>query len=205
MEEVLKQLRSAFPIIIGEQVILRKLEENDTYILSHYMLDDRVRKFINFREGVLRTPTKLFHYFEESYERLRDLHFVVALPLSSSQFNVDHKEQLVGDSVIGLCSLQFLDKATKQAKLGYFIAPPFWNKGYATEAARLVLTFGFSLLSLDMVEARCLAGNLASEGVLKKCGMVKGIDGKTGSDVKYHIWRTHEISFQRQRLHLLHK
>lgn len=194
MEKVLKQLRSAFPHIIGEQVILRKLEEDDTSLLSHYMLDDRVRKFINFREGVLRTPSKLFHYFEESYERLRDVHFAVTLPLSSKQFNVDHHEQVVGDSVIGLCSLQFLDKITKQAKLGYFIAPQFWNKGYATEAAKLVLSFGFTKLNLSMIEARCQVGNVASESVLKKCGMVKTIEGKTESNIKYHLWRTHAIS-----------
>lgn len=199
MEKVLKQIRSAFPQIIGKQIILRKLEEDDTSILSHYMLDDRVRKFISFREGVLRTPSKLFHYFEESYERLRDVHFVVTLPLFSEYFNVDYraeadKVQLVGDSVIGLCSLQFLDKVTKQAKLGYFIAPQFWNKGYATEAARLVLSFGFSALNLSMIEARCQVGNLASESVLKKCGMVKTAEYKTESNIKYHLWRTHAIS-----------
>lgn len=199
MEEVLKQLRSAFPYIIGEKVILRKLEEDDTSILSHYMLDDRVRKFINFREGVLRTPSKLFQYFEESYERLRDVHFVVALPLSSHQINVDHKvqavNQVVKDFVIGLCSLQFLDKMTRQAKLGYFIAPQFWNKGYATEAAKLVLSFGFSALNLNMIEARCQVGNLASEHVLKKCGLVKAMEGKTETNIKYYLWRTHAISF----------
>lgn len=195
MEKVLKQLRSAFPLIIGEQVILRKLEEDDTSLLSRYMLDDRVRKFINFREGVLRAPSKLFRYFEESYERLRDVHFVVALPLSSSQFNVDPHVQVTGDSVIGLCSLQFLDKITKQAKLGYFIAPQFWNKGYATEAARLVMSFGFSALDLRIIEARCQVGNLASERVLRKCGMVKTLEGKTESNIKYDLWRTHAISF----------
>ena len=46
-----------------------------------------------------------------------------------------------------------------------------WGHGYATEAARAMLTFGFATLRLGRITATCRPENTASAGVLRKLGM----------------------------------
>lgn len=60
-----------------------------------------------------------------------------------------------------------------RAELGYWIAEPFWNKGYATEAAKAILQFGFESLDLNKIYATHLTENPASGKVMIKNGMIK--------------------------------
>lgn len=60
-----------------------------------------------------------------------------------------------------------------RAELGYWIAEPFWNKGYASEAAGEVLKFGFKTLNLNKIFATHLIENPASGKVMLKNGMIK--------------------------------
>lgn len=57
------------------------------------------------------------------------------------------------------------------AELGYWFGRPFWAQGYATEAARATLAFGFDELGLDRIIAGCLADNDRSIRVLTKTGL----------------------------------
>lgn len=58
-----------------------------------------------------------------------------------------------------------------RAELGYWIGVPYWGKGYATEAARALVEYGFGTLGLHRIFAGHVAGNSASAGVLRKIGM----------------------------------
>jgi len=40
------------------------------------------------------------------------------------------------------------DPAHQHAELGYWLGIPFWGKGYATEAARAMIAYGFNTLGL---------------------------------------------------------
>lgn len=59
----------------------------------------------------------------------------------------------------------------QQAELGYWVGVPHWGQGYASEAARRVVAFGFGALGLNRVYAICFSGNLASARVMQKAGM----------------------------------
>jgi len=65
----------------------------------------------------------------------------------------------------------YLDQEHKRGELGYWIGVPFWGKGYATEAARAVVAFGFETLRLHRIFAHHFAGNKASQRVLERVGM----------------------------------
>ena len=58
-----------------------------------------------------------------------------------------------------------------RAELGYWIGVPFWGRGYATEAGRAVVAFGFDQLGLHRIQAHYLTRNPASGRVLAKLGM----------------------------------
>ncbi len=65
------------------------------------------------------------------------------------------------------------DPDQRRGTLGYWIGVPFWNKGFATEAARAMLAFGFSRRHLHRIDARHLALNPASGRVMEKVGMTR--------------------------------
>lgn len=57
------------------------------------------------------------------------------------------------------------------AELGYWIGKPYWGQGYATEAARAIVDYGFDRLGLNRILARHLTRNPASGRVMQKIGM----------------------------------
>jgi ribosomal-protein-alanine N-acetyltransferase len=59
----------------------------------------------------------------------------------------------------------------RRAELGYWLGAPHWGKGYATEAAREIVRYGFETLDLHRIHACYFAGNEASRRVLEKIGM----------------------------------
>lgn len=74
------------------------------------------------------------------------------------------------DGVVGAISLR-LRPDHFRAELGYWIGRPFWNRGYATEAARAIIGFGFETLGLNRIYAMHLTRNPASGRVMEKAGM----------------------------------
>ena len=64
-----------------------------------------------------------------------------------------------------------LDPENENGELGYWIGKPYWNCGYATEAAKVVVAYGFEVLKLNRIHAKHFKRNPASGRVLKKIGM----------------------------------
>jgi RimJ/RimL family protein N-acetyltransferase len=96
---------------------------------------------------------------------------------------------------IGLhCNSRF-----QRAEMGYWIGVPYWNRGYATEAARAILRFGFETLGLHRINAGHFARNAASGRVMEKIGMqregvwrqhIRRDDGPFEDTVVYGILRS---------------
>ncbi|WP_219226830.1 GNAT family N-acetyltransferase [Pedobacter antarcticus] len=74
---------------------------------------------------------------------------------------------------IGLVSLKLSSEKFNSAEIWYKINVEHWNKGFATEAIRAVIRFGFDRLKLHRIEAGCAVENLASIRVLEKAGMTR--------------------------------
>ena len=73
--------------------------------------------------------------------------------------------QLIG--AIGLS----INKANQLAEMGYWLGVPYWNQGYCTEAARVLIRYAFETLDLNRVQARHMTKNPASGRVMQKAGM----------------------------------
>jgi RimJ/RimL family protein N-acetyltransferase len=63
------------------------------------------------------------------------------------------------------------DAANHSAELGYWIGVPYWDRGYATEAARMGVAFGFAYFGLHRIKSSYFASNPASGRVMEKIGM----------------------------------
>ncbi|HEY8804995.1 MAG TPA: GNAT family protein [Clostridium sp.] len=73
---------------------------------------------------------------------------------------------------VGNMGLISISKQHNNAELGYFINPDLWNLGYATEACRKIMEFGFEKLQLERIYARCMTKNIGSKTVLEKSGLL---------------------------------
>jgi [ribosomal protein S5]-alanine N-acetyltransferase len=94
-----------------------------------------------------------------------------------------------GMEFIGWCGLKYRPELD-EIDLGYRFKKAYWGKGYATEAAKASIEYGFDKLNLNSIIGRALAGNDISIKVLQKCGMkYMGIQNVDGYD---HI--TYQIS-----------
>jgi RimJ/RimL family protein N-acetyltransferase len=64
-----------------------------------------------------------------------------------------------------------VDDSHQHAELGYWLGVPYWGQGYATEATRELLRYGFENLGLHRIFASHFKHNPASGRILKKLGM----------------------------------
>lgn len=76
-----------------------------------------------------------------------------------------------GGELIGDCAACPDAGDPRQAEIGFTIAPAFQGKGYATEAAGLLLGYLFGARGKHRVTASCDARNRASAAVLERLGL----------------------------------
>jgi RimJ/RimL family protein N-acetyltransferase len=86
--------------------------------------------------------------------------FVVELP---------GKAPFIG--VVGLADLHAAAPAAPAIEAAWRLATPYWDKGYALEAARAAIEDGFYRLGLDEIVAITVAGNRRSRRVMERLGM----------------------------------
>ena len=84
-------------------------------------------------------------------------------------FAIERRED---GALVGAIGLR-MERAHDRAELGYWIGVPYWGHGYATEAARAVVRYGFETEGLNRIFAFHFVSNPASGRVLEKIGMRK--------------------------------
>jgi RimJ/RimL family protein N-acetyltransferase len=73
---------------------------------------------------------------------------------------------------VGLAIPRFEAHFTPCVEIGWRIAAKYWNRGFASEAARAALRFGFDTLQLEEIVSFTVPGNLPSRRVMEKIGML---------------------------------
>jgi len=76
------------------------------------------------------------------------------------------------DKLIGGASIHISNPGNREGWIGYCLNKQFWGQGIGTEAARALLTFGFSKLGLHRIFATVDPANIASSNILQKIGML---------------------------------
>jgi RimJ/RimL family protein N-acetyltransferase len=87
---------------------------------------------------------------------------------------LSESEEFIG--VVGLARPHFDMALMPCVEIAWRIASPHWGRGYATEAARASLDFGFRHHQLDEILAWTSQDNLASQRVMEKLGMRRDPD-----------------------------
>jgi RimJ/RimL family protein N-acetyltransferase len=73
--------------------------------------------------------------------------------------------------MIGDCMLHWSSREHQLGEVGFALHPDHHGQGYATEAARVLVDYGFGEVGLHRIIGRLEARNIASARVLEKLGM----------------------------------
>jgi RimJ/RimL family protein N-acetyltransferase len=97
---------------------------------------------------------------------------------------------------IGFTGLNTVDEEMPftGVELGWRLARPAWGHGYATEAGRAALRYGFGTMGLPEVIAVTMAGNVRSQAVMRRIGMTTDpADDFDDPDVDEESLRRHVV------------
>jgi len=81
--------------------------------------------------------------------------------------------EIKNKEVIGSIGLHKIDRKHKKAGVGYWLGKKYRKKGFATEAEKRILDFGFKRLKLNKIYGEALVENKASNKLFKKFGFRK--------------------------------
>ncbi|HKN27108.1 MAG TPA: GNAT family N-acetyltransferase [Roseiarcus sp.] len=98
--------------------------------------------------------------------------------------------------VMGSISLE--SRGADRLTLGFALAPEYWNKGLATEAARAMVKAGFGLTSAVEILASASVDNPESRRVLEKCGFEIVSTGPKGAPARGGLVESHNFRLTRR-------
>lgn len=87
---------------------------------------------------------------------------------TGAEFGIQLKS---GEELLGLIGFDDRSVNNATAELGFLLDLRWWGNGYATEAADVVVWYGFKYLKLNRIYAHYRVSNPASGRVLAKLGM----------------------------------
>jgi RimJ/RimL family protein N-acetyltransferase len=79
---------------------------------------------------------------------------------------------LNGEAIGGIGIHPQSDIHCMNAELGYWLAEPFWGKGYISAAIKLMTEYGFENFTVNRIFARPFGTNIGSQKALEKGGFV---------------------------------
>ncbi len=142
-----------------ERLQLRDWKEEDKDIFKSINQDLEVMKYL----GKPLTEDETNHLIEKVKKELKEDNFGV--------YAVELKENKKFIGSVGLHRTTFLSDFTPCIEILWRIDSNYWNKGYATEAAKACLDYAFNTLKIDEVYSFTSKLNKASMKVMKNIGL----------------------------------
>ena len=150
-------------VIVTEHLVLRDFEAGDLDAMLAYQTDPRYLRYYarDRAERIAEEARGLLQRFLAAQEERPRTKFQLAMTLRED------------GKLIGNAGVRMESADATEGEMGCEIAPDYWNRGYATEATRAMLAFGFERLGLHRISASTLAPNVGAWRVLEKLGMVR--------------------------------
>ncbi|NIV36970.1 MAG: GNAT family N-acetyltransferase [Anaerolineae bacterium] len=144
--------------IVTHRLLLRRFAREDQADLLNLAAQPEVAEILSGRLPATEEGIREYIDLQNSYEPFEmDKVFELAL---------ERKED---GRVIGLVGL--IRRDHRQGEVGWALAAEYRGQGYATEAARALLDYGFASLDLHRIHADTNSDNVASLRVMERLGM----------------------------------
>jgi len=144
-----------------DRLRIRNWEDRDRNLFYQINSDDRVMAFFPFRRDRAQS--------DEMMDRLRD--DIDRRGYGFTALELKHTGEPIGFA--GINTTDIVPAIPGECvEIGWRLAPDFWGKGYATEAAKRLLAFGFEDLGLREIVSFAVWNNHPSTAVMRRIGMV---------------------------------
>lgn len=144
--------------------------ETKRLILRRFVHDDAE----SMKRNWIADPAVQYGYGEPTYITLRQIHDLLDVYIAKYKdddyyrFGIFEKES---KECIGQIAFFLVDAKNHFAEIEYCIGRAFQRNGYATEATRAVIDYGFDKIHLHKIQICHRESNLASSKVIDKCGL----------------------------------
>ena len=152
------QFFKPFPTIETDRLILRKIKKSDAKDLYEYCSSEVSAKYSLWEPHEDLGVTRQYISWLLRSEK-RGEYFTWGIELKSS------------GKLIGTVSLPSIDKDYKVAEIGYGIIDSYWGNGYASEAIKAIMEYGFCTVGFICINAKIMKENSASVRVASAVGM----------------------------------
>jgi len=157
-------------IIRTQRLVLRDFEEADWKSVHDYASDIEVVRFMPWGPNTVEDTQNFIRRTIASQQEQPRRNYSLGVILTSQNL------------LIGGCGIYVSNPDEREGYIGYVFNRNYWGQGYATEAAKALLEFGFRQLNLHRIYATCDPANKASARVLEKTGM------QLEGHVREHRW-----------------
>lgn len=142
-----------------ERLILRRFRyDDDDAMLKNFIADEKIQSLYSEPVYTTKDAVKgLLDKYIGSYEK--DDYYRWAITEKNT------------DECIGQIAYFLVDSKNHFAEIEYCIGSEFQRRGYATEAAKAVIAYGFDRINLHKVQICTKTINAASKRVIEKCGL----------------------------------
>jgi RimJ/RimL family protein N-acetyltransferase len=149
-------------VIYGERIRFRAIERDDLPTFVKWLNDPEVRQGIHQPFSHAEEEG----WFEAMLKRPADEHMLGIEVREPVQEDSEEHWKLIGDW--GFSNIDWLNQA---AEFGIMIGDKsYWNRGYGTEAVRLLAQHGFNTLNLNRIYLRVLETNPRAIRAYEKAG-----------------------------------
>jgi len=152
-----------FPTIIGENIILRKIEPADVFDIIPISYYDAVAA-VSITEAIAMQDK-----INADYDKGDSIHWGIA--------------DKVSNKIVGTCGYyRGLDQGV--GELGCVLLPQYYGKGYMTQAIKLAVQFGLETIKLARVGAITSNDNEGAIKLMKRLNFIKVAD-LPGNEIEY--------------------
>ncbi len=158
-----KDLYEEFPYIVANDIIIRKMTENDADALMELCSSEAVYRYApdfmttKNKKAVIRNISQIGgRDFEKK------LYIIAGVYLQEDPNNIIATSEIFG-----------YDKLVSMAEIGYRINERYWNRGIATKVTQALVAYLFDEIGLNRIQAKVMPENIYSAKVLLKNGFLR--------------------------------
>jgi len=140
-----------------ERLVIRDYQQTDLEDIHEYGSDPEVVKYLPFGPNTREDSQNFLNRAMDKQKEEPREDYGLAVVLKSE------------DKLIGGCRIS--KASEREGNLGYILNRHYWGNGYATEATKSMVEFGFKELGVHRIYTDCHPDNVRSIRVLEKVGM----------------------------------
>lgn len=150
-----------FPVLESENLILKKIEASNLEELYTIYSNEKVFKYCGIiPKKNIKIISNMITHFERDYNKKDRIKWGIFL---KNESNI----------LVGIIEAMDFKPKIDMVTVGYFLSEPYWGKGVASEALRILIKFLFEKVNINRIQAEVMPENEASKKVLLKNGFIK--------------------------------